>query len=549
MDQNPLLADSQALALLSLTSKDAQVVLVVKTIQAAVPCPRCHQLSSRVHSRYQRTVADLPWQGVSVQLQLLTRRFFCTDKTCVRRIFCERLPRVVAAYGRQTVRLDDALHLIGMMLGGQAGVKLAGRLGMAVSPDTLLRRIRQSQLPMNAIPRVLGVDDWAKRKGHRYGTILVDLERHQPVELLPDREASTLANWLNAHPGVKIVTRDRSKAYESGIRQGAPAAIQVADRFHLLQNLIETLDSVFGAHSQVLKEIAVAHTLPSATSQDKAVIVPVLPPQPATKEQHRAEQRRARRVANYQQVWDLHHSGWSAPAIARQVGIGRTSVFRYLSSSTFPERKGRSDCGRSLLDPYKDYLLQRWNDSCRDVLRLFGEIQQRGYPGSYDTVARYARRLRSSQELQPRQRHTTKLLPVVSEPQKRSLTPRRAAHLVLQRPQKQESDDEQLVQRMAQHPALALAIELAQSFAQLVRQRQPERLDLWLAQALKSQLSPFHRFAKRLREDYDAVKAGVTLPWSNGQTEGQINRLKMLKRQMFGRAGIELLSRRFLLAV
>lgn len=206
----------------------------------------------------------------------------------------------------------------------------------------------------------------------------------------------------------EIVTPDRSKAYESGIRQGAPAAIQVADRFHLPASLAETLDQVFNAHSQVLKRIVAAPSLSSVTPQEETEVVPVLPPQPTTKEQHRAEQRRARRLGNYQQVWDLHRQGWSAPAIARHVGIGRTTVFRYLSTPIFPERKGRSDCGRSLLDPYKDYVLQRWNDGCQDVLRLFGEIQGRGYPGSYDTVARYARRLRQAQGLQQRPRHSTR---------------------------------------------------------------------------------------------------------------------------------------------
>lgn len=535
MNQSHLLADSQALTLESVTVKDTQMVLVVKTIQLIAPCPKCHQPSSRVHSRYERTLTDLPCLGTAVQIQLLTRRFFCVNQTCVRRIFCERLPRVVAAYGRQTVRFNDALHLIGMMLGGQAGVKLAMGLGMPISPDTILRRIHQSQLAVAATPRVLGVDDWAIRKGHCYGTILVDLERHLPIELLPDREASTLANWLSVHPGVEIVTRDRSKAYESGIRQGAPMAIQVADRFHLLQNLAETLDQALGAHSQTLKALAATSSLPSTTSLDRTEIVPVLPPQLSSKEQHRAEQRRARRLANYQQVWELDEQGWSGPAIARQVGIGRTSVFRYLRSSTFPERRGRSDCGRSLLDPYKDYLLQRWNDGHCEVLQLFGEIQQRGYPGSYDTVARYARRFRQAQGTQgtpQRKRHSIKLLPTLSEPQKRALTPRRAAHLVLRRPENWEPDDARLVQAMAQHPDLMEAIELAQSFAFLVRDRQPEQLDPWLEKALYSQLSPFNRFAKRLLEDYEAVSVGVTLPWSNGQTEGQINRLKMLKRQM-----------------
>ena len=165
----------------------------------------------------------------------------------------------------------------------------------------------------------------------------------------------------------------------------------MADRFHLLQNLAETLDSAFGAHSQVLKAIAAGSSLPSATNPESTAVVPVLPQQPSTKEQRRAEQCRARRLGNYQQVWDLHHQGWSAPAIARQLGIGRNTVLNYLRTSTFPERQGRSDCGRSLLDPYKDYLLQRWNDGCCEILQLFGEIQQRGYPGSYDTVARYAR--------------------------------------------------------------------------------------------------------------------------------------------------------------
>ena len=551
MSQNLLLADPQALALESLTLKDTQVVLVVKTIQPIASCPKCHHPSSRIHSRYQRTVADLPWQGVTVQLQLLTRRFFCTDKKCVRRIFCERLPRVVAAYSRQTVRLNDALHLIGMMLGGQPGALLALKLGMPISPDTLLRRIRLRQLPMNVTPRVLGVDDWAWRKGHRYGTVLVDLERQRPIELLPDREASTLTNWLVAHPGVEIIARDRSKAYESGIKQGAPTAIQVADRFHLLQNLAEALALTFGAHTQALKTVAVTHSLSSVTSPENTTLVPVLPPQPMPKEQRIAQERRLRREADYQQVWELHRAGWLAPAIARQVGIGKTTVFRYLRSSTFPERQGRRDCGRSrLLDPYKDYVLQRWNDGCHDAKQLFGEIEAQGYSGSYDTVARYTRRFRTVQGTQHRKRRRSiKQLPKVSEPQKLSLTPRRAAHLVLRRPENWEPDDEQLVQCMAQHPELAQAIQLAQNFAFLVRQRQPSQLDSWLEQALGSQLSHFHRFAKRLQEDYDAVKAGVTLPWSNGQTEGQINRLKMLKRQMYGRAGMKLLERRFLLAV
>jgi transposase len=203
-----------------------------------------------------------------------------------------------------------------------------------------------------------------------------------------------------------------------------------------------------------------------------------------------------------------------------------------------------------LLNPYKNYLLKRWNEGSIDTKGLFGEIQRRGYSGSYDTVARYTRRLRSSQGLKLRQRLINKPLPIVAEPQKKSLTPSRATWLVLRRRELCKRGDEQLIALLAaQHPELAEAIELGQGFAQLVRTRQPEQLDLWLTQAENSILSPFRNFAKSLREDYDAVKAGVTLSVSNGPVEGHINRLKMLKRQMYGRAGIDLLERRFLLPI
>ena len=293
----------------------------------------------------------------------------------------------------------------------------------------------------------------------------------------------------------------------------------------------------------------VTHSLASVTQKDGITVVPVPRPPLMPREQRLAQQRRQRRLEIYNQVWFLHRQGRSGNAIARQLGIGHGTVFRYLRTSTFPERQGRSDCGRSLLDPYKEYLLKRWNNGCYDTKELFEEIQRRGYSGSYDTVARYTRRLRSSQGLKPRQRLVSEPLPRITEPSKRSLTPGRATWLVLRRPELLKQQDKQLItQLMTQHPALAEAINLAQSFAQLVRTRQPSQLEEWLELAVDSKLSPLSRFAQSLREDYNAVKAGVTLATSNGPVEGHINRLKMLKRQMYGRAKIDLLERRFLLA-
>jgi transposase len=339
-----------------------------------------------------------------------------------------------------------------------------------------------------------------------------------------------------------------SKAYASGIRQGAPAATQVADRLHLLQNLAEVLEQVFSRHSAALQVVDEAMRYAAVPPHDGAVVAPVPSPPRPTMVQAKAIRRRAQRVARYEQVWTLRRQGYSGEAIAHQLGMGRSTVFRYLHAPTFPERKGRSDRGRSLLTPYKAYLLRRWNDGCHDALQLFGEIKGRGYPGSYVTVARYAQRLREAQGLAPRQRQCEQPLPVMTESVHPPLTVRQAAWLVLRRPERRAPHDESvLVQLHAQHTEVAEAIELTQDFAQLVRQRTPTRLDAWLARAIKSPLGAFQRFATRLREDYEAVKAGVTLPWSNGPVEGHINRLKMLKRQMFGRANLDLLHRRFVL--
>jgi transposase len=504
-------------------------------------------MTQRVHSHYARTLADLPWGTYRVTWRLRVRKFFCDNRACRRQIFTERLPEVAAPWARRTVRCAVRLTALAIALGGAAGVWLSHPLGLVVSRNTLLRLLRRQPSPPGAPPTVLGVDDFALRKRHTYGTVLIDLERRQPVALLPDREGETLAQWLQAHPGVEVLTRDRAKAYADGARQGAPTATQVADRFHLLQNLVEALEQVFHTHGQTLEavnDILRRHGVPLADGTVAAAV----PPPPPTGQQKTA-QRRARRVEYHQQVWALRAQGWPGHVIATHLGIGKSTVFRYLRTATLPERTRRRDRGRSLLNPYKPYLLERWNAGCREALCLYGEIQQRGYPGSYATVARYAQRLRQAQGQAPRQRLARQSLPVVAEPHHQMLTPRQAAWLVIRRAeQRDEEEAQQLVQLRTQHPEVAEAIALTQDFADLVRRRQGTQLDAWLARVAQSPIMALQRFAKGLADDYDAVKAGLTLPWSNGPVEGHITRLKLLKRQMFGRASLALLQQRFVLA-
>ena len=526
----------------------AQITLLVRSTQTSVPCPLCAVPARRIHSRYTRTLADLPWADYRVRLQLCVRKWFCGNRACRRRIFTERLPTITAPWARRTRRLAQRLVAVGLALGGKAGVSLSQRWGLAVSRNTLLRLLRRQPAPSFPTPTVLGVDDFALRKRHTYGTILVDLERHQPVALLPDRTAETVAQWLQAHPGVEVITRDRSSTYAEGARQGAPGATQVADRFHVLQNLAEVLTQVFTTHGRVLDAVNATERQQPVALPDGTSAVPVPPPPTPPAEQARAAQRAARRQAVYDAVWTLHRQGWSTVAIATQVGRSQRTIERYLRLSRWPEQQHRSHYGRSMLNPYKPYLLERWNAGCHTAIQLFRELQPRGYTGSYRRVTAYVSRIRQAQGIPPRRQGLRQILPVVAEPVSQPLTPRRATWLVLRRGERRtEAETQQLAQLHAQSAEVAEAIDLAQDFATLVRQREPTQLDPWLQRATTSALDAMQRFATGLRDDYAAVKAGVTLPWSNGPVEGHINRLKMLKRQMFGRAHLDLLSRRFVL--
>lgn len=523
-----------------------RLTLNLTSTQTQASCPLCGQSSRRVHSRYERTLADLPCVAFSLTLIVQVCKFFCSNPNCRRRIFTERIPEVANPWARKTVRFMQQLQSIGLSLGGAAGARLSNHLGRAICGSTLLNQLAKLKLPDFETPKILGVDDFAFRKGHNYGTILVDLERHQPIALLPGRKAETLAEWLRQHPGVKILSRDRSKAYKSGMDDGAPNAIQVADRFHLVYNLSDALVDFFSHYRKDLKAVERRQQQQYAKSNQA---VAAQPKPTATKSaQAKTLASHQQRVQQQREIKRLRNQNWQQVDIATAVGVSRRTVQRLLALPDFSETPPRRPTfGRSILDPYKPMVLKWWNSGNTQSKALMELLRLQGYTGTLRTLQRYLCSLRQAQGVPTKRVLPKQGLPNVIDLHLPSLTPRRAAYLLIKRTENRDADEAERVALLAQQqPELAHAIQVTDEFLDVLRHQQADRFDTWLFKALTCRLRPLQKFAEGLLDDYAAVKASLVLPVSNGPVEGINNRLKMLKRQMYGRAGQDLLAKRLI---
>jgi transposase len=470
----------------------------------------------------------------------MVRRFVCSDATCPRKIFTERLPQVAAPYARRTTRLQELLLDMGFALGGEAGARQATTWRVPVSADTLLHLLRQHSPAPGPTPRVLGVDEFARRKGRTYATILVDLERQTVVDLLPESSNEVFAAWLKAHPGVEIISRDRGEAYGTGASTGAPDAVQIADRWHLAKNFGDALQKLFTRHAAALRQAA--HT---AGTGDEPVTPPAVLPPPAPPPQPARPRKpptlTAQQVwqrAMYQRVRELVAAGWSVAAIARELQLSKRTVRKYRDLEQFVDQ--RALVRPSTVEPYRSYVEQRWRQGCTQVKQLWEELQAQGFRGSYKSVWLFTRGWPVPEA------PTSGPCPIVQPPQA-ARTPRQAMWLLARPPEALDATDTAYRERLCQLcPEAATAYPLAQAFRQLLRTRTVEALDPWLEQADACGVREVQRFALGLRQDYAAVRAALEYPFSNGQTEGQVNRVKQLKRQMYGRAKFDLLRARVL---
>jgi len=520
MERSPFLPLPEGMIIGQVEITPTQLTVEVISTQPCACCPGCGNPSDAVHCQYQRTVHDVPCGGRSVVLRLGVRKFFCRTATCQRKVFAERLPELVQPWARVSNRLLEELKAIGLAAEASVSERLAPRLGMQVKAPTLLSYLRTIPAPSDAPVRVLGLDDFAMRRGDSYGTILVNLESGKPLDLLPDRTAEAVFPWLEKHQEIDVVSRDRASAYADAVKRALPHATQVADRYHLIQNLREHVQRFLDRKRTWLPEvediplkeastnspgsgeslnnytgtltsiISAGRSQAQRTDQPQAQLEPELSNALLGQEiefasltyaERKKQISRDKRYARYEHMLALHRAGMSGRAIARELHMSRRIVQRYLSSDGFPERapgSGRRAFGKSKLGPYRGYLRERWNAGEHSGSYLFAEIKERGYTGSESLLRRLLGDWRT--ELPPKRRQGPPRKPrLSSQPRKPRLSSRGAAFLMILSPSKLSKVQQHQLEQLTLHEELHTVYLLSQEFVALLKERQVAALDGW----------------------------------------------------------------------
>ena len=519
------------------------VTFRVRAKASGAACPGCRRRSSRVHARYQRRLADLPLGGRQVQIIAHVRRFKCASPRCAQSTFSEQIPGLTTPFARRTPPLTDALADVALALAGRPGSRLAAKLAMPCCRDVLIRLIRAQPVPRAGCIDVLGVDDFAVRRGQSYNTILIDMASHRPVDVLPDRESGTLAAWLREHPEVRTVCRDRAGAYADGIRTGAPQAIQVADRFHLWKNLCEAAEKTVAAHHHCLRAAAAAQVGRACPGPPATMPSPAAEPAaPPGRARRLAERTRAR----YAEVQDCLARGLSRAAAARELNLDIQTVRRFANASCAEELLGKAEHRSTKLDPFIDLVNQRWNEGVTNAGAITAELRALGFRGDAQAVRRYLQPFRlpgtSRSHPDPSRRKAAPAVPAVPKP-------RAISKALLTHPDHLSEDDALIVKNATAGCAhLERLQQHVRSFAKIMAQRHGQELPAWLEAVEADDLPELRSLATGMRRDLPAVINGLTLEHSSGAVEGNVTRVKRIKRDGYGRANFDLLRAQILAA-
>lgn len=537
MPTTPLLPLPDQLEIISISCVDDELEIGIISNRTSCPCPICSQPSSAIHSYYRRHPIELPCTGRRVRLILCVKKFFCRTESCLRKIFTERLPELIEPSSRLTTRLRTLLQAIGVAFNANGGTRLGVQMGLQVSRATMLFSLHLLAVQPVKLVKHVGIDDFAWKRGLRYGTVIIDLDTHHIIDLLPDREAESVRTWLAAHPEIEVVSRDRGGAYADGAAQGAPQALQCADRWHLCKNLGDAVEEYLKR-----QPLCIPAPVPApSTSEAKAT-----PSQPASTYAQRKQERLSEETFKRKQVIvgkvrEMHRQGISGHGIAAELGLARGTVRKYLQSEG-PVRTAARTRKASILDPFYDYLCQRWNDATPTAHQLFEEVQEKGYRGSETLIKDFVTRLRRGlpgMKHPPRAIKTKGGTPTFSARELRWLLAKREKDLT---PEEQQS----LVKLLASSEEIGQLYHLLHTFLQMLRERKPELLNGWMKEVRESQIKELVSFVNGIERDYDAVRAGLTYSWSQGPVEGAVNKIKTHKRLMYGRASFPLLRKKML---
>ncbi len=516
----PQLSDVQVV---SVEVSDAAVAVYARTrSDEPAGCTGCGRLSEWCHSRYARRLADVTLAGRPLRIDLSVRRLYCENTTCPKVTFAEQVPGLTVRYQRRTPRLQSLVEDVGVVLAGRGGSRMLRILSIKLSRVALLSQLMRVPLPPLVTPQVLGVDDFTLYGG-TYGTLLVDATTRLPLTLWEGRDAEQLGRWLRKHPGIDVVCRDGSLTYRQGITAGAPEAVQVSDRFHLWQGLSRRVQDIASAHRGCLPA-----ALPTVSEDDH-------PPIEETTQNAAADSRAGRHAQSlFEAVQALTRTGRSHSSVARELDLDRRTVRKYARARTWQEVMRRPPRKPSTLDPYLDYLRQRWDEGEHNAKILHEELQTKGYLGHYQRVKMAVAPLRRG-------------LPI-DEPGERPPSPRETARWITTHPHRRSPHVNERLPRLLDHcPELRLTHDLVRRFATMLDNRDAAPLPGWLGDLKRSGLAPLVGLAGALHEDRHAVAQGITTPYNSGVNEGRITDVKLQKRLMAGRASVRLLRHRVVL--
>ncbi|WP_239043476.1 ISL3 family transposase [Citrobacter freundii] len=504
------------------------ITLHLRATRKTAQCPECLKRSRSVHSCRRRRIQHLPCSGRTLWLIFAVRHWYCRNPSCSRKIFAESLAPFAGPQQQSSALLQNLQHQLGLIAGGEAGRRAAVASGIQISPDTLLRRVVQAPEQTENRTRYVGIDEWAWHRGHRYGTLIVNLDTHRPLVLLPGREQRTLTAWFKKYPEIQIVSRDRGGIYSMAAREGAPQARQVADRWHLLKNIGDALERMMYRHMPLIRLVASELSPKKSPEPESSLPAPTL-----RRPKRLKQQTRNKRHQRWTEVMALHNKGCGFREISRITGLSRVTVSRWVQSGAFPEISTRPP-KRGLLDPWRKWMEEQRESGNYNASQIWREMVMKGFTGSETIVRDAVARWRKG------------WLPPVAAIARLPSASRVSRWLMPWRVIRgEENYASRFIGLMCEkEPQLKIAQQLALDFYRILKTKNKQQLSRWFSNVSKSGPVELQRVAAGMEADAAAIYEAITSRWSNGVVEGHVNRLKMLKRQMYGRAGFELLRRR-----